>query len=332
MRALLAAAACVGLTVVGAVFSASAPDAWAEEPARDDAVAERSANMIHGLAVSPGGDNAEAQYVLVGMAVQGHAPSQFRLGVMYREGTAVFREPALAVKWFGRAAAQGHRDALAHLAMMADEGDGAAHRTLGALYRDGRGLAQDRAAAAARFRAAAALGDVPALFALARLMRDDAEGSPADARITRVLRHVAADGMAAVLRSDKAATAPWLATAAERTRAALDGAEADASALEGLARYWLGLMHLWGVGVLVDTAAALDHHCAAAADGLDLAAHSLGLLYLEGRGVPRDLARAERWLAEAAAAGHGPAAARLSALALEATPDGASAAACGARG
>ena len=93
VRLLLALAACVFAPLPAA--DASAADARAADAAgADDA---RSTEMIHLLA----GSNMEAYRVLLGMAVQGHAPSQYRLGVMHRAG-------AEAVAWLGRAAARGH--------------------------------------------------------------------------------------------------------------------------------------------------------------------------------------------------------------------------------
>ena len=51
-------------------------------------------------------------------AAQGDADAQFRLGVMYRVGEGVPKNPAGAIEWFKKAAAQGNSDAQFNLGMM----------------------------------------------------------------------------------------------------------------------------------------------------------------------------------------------------------------------
>ena len=293
VRLLLALAACVFALLPAA--GAGAADASAA--GADDA---RSAEMIHLLA----GSNREAYRVLLGMAVQGHAPSQYRLGVMHRAG-------AEAVAWLGRAAARGHAGARARLARMAEDGDAAAHRALGFAWRDG--ASHDARAALRHFRAAAAQGDPQALFALGALYRAGGAVAPDAARAAVLFRAAAAEAMAVVRRARQEAKAGllgpgaegWLAFAVARTRAALTappGRDAGRAAL--FARYWIGLALLAGAGTAAEPARAVAHHRAAARQGFSLAEFSLGLLHARGHGVPRDRAEARRWFARAVAHGH----------------------------
>ncbi len=294
--------------------------ATAEDGARAERDAERSAAMIHRLATAPGaGANTEAQTVLLGMAVLGHAPSQYLLGIMHRGGGMV-PDGAQAVKWLSRAAEQGHAEARAHLARMATRGDAAAHRTLGLIYRDGAGTARDEIAALGHLRAAAVSGDPQALFALGKLYWSGGAVEPDEARATVLFRAAAEQAMAAVRRSQRGAltgilgsdSESWMGVAIARTRAEhASRPGSDAGRAELYARYWVGLTFLVGAGVAADAAKAIAHHCFAAERGFPLAEFGLGLLYARGHGVPHDPGKARRWFARAAAHDHPHAAARL---------------------
>ncbi|MFZ1828024.1 MAG: tetratricopeptide repeat protein, partial [Candidatus Competibacteraceae bacterium] len=52
------------------------------------------------------GDQATGARMLKALAENGHAPSQFRLGLLYRLGQGVPRQPHQAVYWFDKAARQ----------------------------------------------------------------------------------------------------------------------------------------------------------------------------------------------------------------------------------
>jgi TPR repeat protein len=60
-----------------------------------------------GMAAYNRGDYVPAVLVFRAMAQQGNAKAQAALGVMYRRGQGVSRNPARAFVWFSRAAAQG---------------------------------------------------------------------------------------------------------------------------------------------------------------------------------------------------------------------------------
>ena len=296
--------------------------------ARDiDRDIDRNAAMAHGLAAAPGA-GAEGQSVLLTMAVQGHAQSQYLLGIMPREGTGTAHGHALAVKWLERAAAQGHEGALAHLARMATHGDAAASLALGLIAlghmdRDRPGSGAVVGEAARHLRAAAAAGDPQGLLALAALHRAGRAVERDEAYAAVLFRAAAAAAMTAVQRAQREAVAgsilgagsgAWLEEAFARTRAAHAAPPAPDSRHPDLfARYWVGLMLLAGADTAADIPRGLAHHRAAAEaeGGFVLAEFSLGLLHERGHGLPRDLAEARRWFTRAAAHGHPLATTRL---------------------
>ena len=310
-----------------------APAGAMAEPDREPSLAsddiERSAGMAHRLGTAPR-SGVEGRTLLLSMAVQGHAQSQYLLGLMHLEGAGVVRDWAEAVRWLTQAAAQGHGDARAYLARMAAHGEVAAHLSLGLIGREsgsGEGVAAER-----HLRAAAAAGDAQALLALGLLHREGRAVDPDPAYAARLFRSAAAAAMTAVLRAGQDATTgllgpgaeAWLEVAAARTRAAHAAPPDRASQGPELsARYWVGLMLLAGAGAAQDTPRGLAHHRFAAGRGFALAEFGLGLLHERGHGLPRDLAEAHRWFARAAEHGHPLAAARQDAVAAAiAAPDG----------
>src|SRR4051812_20462471 len=116
-------------------------------------------------------------------AEQGHAPSEYNLGLMYAQGEGAKRDPAAAEKWFRRAADHGSVEAQVKLAEIAiadqkyeeaflwfskaaEQGDADAAFNVGSLYYVGRGVAKDEAKAAEHYRKAAQLGMTEARSAL----------------------------------------------------------------------------------------------------------------------------------------------------------------------
>ena len=282
---------------------------------------ERSAAMAHLLATAPR-SGVEGQSLLLTMAVQGHAQSQYLLGVMHAEGSGAGRDPERAVRWLARATSQGHRGARAYLARMAAEENTPAHLALGLTLQE-RGGAETKEAVR-HLRAAAAAGDAQGLLALGELY---AKGSPVDpdpAYAARLLRAAADAAMSAVLQTHRDAASGilgpdagrWLEIAVARTRIAHASPPGrDPATPELFARYWVGLALLAGAGTAADVPRGLAHHRIAAEPGFAPAEFSLGLLHERGHGLPRDLAEARRWLARADAHGHPLAATRLKAMA-----------------
>ncbi len=290
--------------------AAAAAAADADEPPPADVLdVERSAARAHGLAAAPGA-GTEGRFVLLTMAVQGHAQSQFLLGLMQLEEAGAADDRAGALQWLERAAAKGHAGASAHLAGLAAQGDAAAHLALGLVARD---IAGAESAALRHLRAAAAAGDAQGLLALGRL-HGGGEGIERDeAHATRLMRAATAVAMEAVLQAHRhaaagilgPAAAEWLELAAARTRAEHRAPPGrDWRRAELFARYWVGLTLLAGAGTAADTPRGLAHHRAAAGRGFALAEFSLGLLHERGHGVGRDLSGADAWFARAAAHGH----------------------------
>ena len=283
-------------------------------PPADGRDIERSAAMAQGLAAAPGA-GTEGRYILLTMAVQGHAQSQYLLGIMHLEESGTARDRAEAVKWLAQAAAQGHAGARARLAGMAATGDAAAHLALGLIERD---RADGGGAALRHLHAAAAAGDPQGLLALGILYRTGNAGGAVErdeAYAAVLFRGAAAAAMAAVLRARQEAAAGllgpgsdgWLEHAAARTRTAQaappggdGGGGGDSQRPELFARYWVGLMLLAGAGTAADVPRGLAHHRAAAERAFALAEFSLGLLHERGHGLPRDPGLARRWFAHAA--------------------------------
>ena len=278
-------------------------------PPADDEEIERSAAMALGLTATPDA-GLEGRSVLLTMAVQGHASSQYQLGLMLLEGAGIDRDHAQGVRWLERAASRGHEGALTHLTKMAARGDVAAHLALGLIA---RGHARGGRAAVQHLGAAAAAGDPQGLLALGEHYRAGDAVQTDEAYAANLFRAAAEAAMHAVQRSRQEAPTgilgpgsdEWLDVAVARTRAAhASPTGRDATRPELFARYWVGLALLVGAGTMADTPRGIAHHRAAAERGFDLAEYSLGLLYQRGHGLPRDLDSARHWLARAAVHGH----------------------------
>jgi len=87
-------------------------------------------------------------------AGEGHADSQFNVGLMYEKGIGVGKDEAKAVAWYGKSAAQGNS---------------AAQYNLGVLYENGLGTEIDYAKANEWYRKASVQGDALAIGNLGML-------------------------------------------------------------------------------------------------------------------------------------------------------------------
>lgn len=87
-------------------------------------------------------------------AMEGHADSQFNLGVMYEQGIGVGKDEKEAVVWYRKAASQGNSGA---------------QFNLGVLYENGRGTEVDFAKANEWYRKASVQGDALAIGNLGML-------------------------------------------------------------------------------------------------------------------------------------------------------------------
>ena len=270
---------------------------------------ERSAAMTHRLAASPNA-GVEGRSVLLNMAVQGHAASQYLLALTHLDEDGPVHDRAEAIRWLERAAAQRHEGARAHLADMAARGDAPAHLALGLIARD---IAGNDMAAERHLRAAASVGNPQGLLALGELYGSGGAVNRDETYAAVLYRSAAAAAMGAVLHARKGTTAgilgpgsdEWLEIAAARTRAAHRSPPAgDSGRAELFARYWVGLTLLAGADTAANTPRGIAHHRAAAEQNFAPAEFSLGLLYERGHGVARDLDLARHWFALAAEHGH----------------------------
>ena len=110
------------------------------------------------------GDYATALREWQPLAEQGHAGSQYQLGLLYANGKGVTKDDAKARLWFEKAAIQGHTEAQVNLGVLlmyarggqqdykmavyylrlaANQGKDLAQRRLGQLYERGEGVQQD---------------------------------------------------------------------------------------------------------------------------------------------------------------------------------------------
>ena len=265
--------------------------------------------MTHRLTTSPDA-GVEGRSVLLTMAVQGHAASQYLLALSHLDEAGPAYDRAEAIKWLERAAAQRHEGARTHLAGMAARGDAAAHLALGLIARD---VAGNSMAATRHLRAAAAAGDPQGLLALGELYSAGGAVTRDEAYAAVLFRSAAAAAMGAVQQARHDAVTGilgpdsdrWLEVAVARTRAAhLSPPVGNPRRAELFAHYWVGLALLAGAGTAADSPRGLAHHRAAAERGFALAEFSLGLLYERGHGVPRNLGAARQWFSRAAEHGH----------------------------
>ena len=83
-----------------------------------------SADFEKGLTAFKSGDYETALREWKPLAEQGHAKSQFNLGVMYQKGQGVPKNYKTAVKWYRLAAKQGHALSQGKLSAMYALGQG----------------------------------------------------------------------------------------------------------------------------------------------------------------------------------------------------------------
>ena len=83
-----------------------------------------SADFQKGLTAAQKGDFATALREWKPLAEQGHATSQYNLGVMFEKGHGVVQDYKTALKWYTLAAEQGHAGAQFNIGAMFNNGDG----------------------------------------------------------------------------------------------------------------------------------------------------------------------------------------------------------------
>jgi TPR repeat protein len=118
------------------------------------AQAKENSNFEAGIAAYQANDLPLAYRAFLAAAKEGHADSQFNVGVMYEKGIGVGKDEKEAVVWYGKAASQGSAPA---------------QFNLGVLYENGRGTKIDFAKANEWYRKASAQGDALAIGNLGML-------------------------------------------------------------------------------------------------------------------------------------------------------------------
>ena len=143
------------------------------------------------------GDYRDAYKRWHALAEQGHAASQYNIGVLYREGITVQKDYAEAAKWLRMAAQQDHAQA---------------KNGLGFMYDTGKGVPQDHIRAAEWYRKSAEQGLAAAQFNLG-LLYEKGAGVPQSNVQAYVWFHAAADsGHRTAIRSRQVVAKKMTAT------------------------------------------------------------------------------------------------------------------------
>ncbi len=200
----------------------------------------------------------------------GDAASQNELGVRYRLGTDVDKDPAKAIPWFAGAARQGYAKA---------------YFNLGAAYYNGDGVNVDDEEACVWFTLAADAGDQRGEEAIARTRQEFT--SP---RMTRCeLLTATAYQTGERSKQDYSKAMQWYLKAA--------------NAKDGLACERVAYLYDRGLGVPANQEESLKWLKRAADLGYVAAIYELGYMYDKGMGVPQDVAKAKKTYELAAAGG-----------------------------
>jgi len=140
------------------------------------------ANFNDGVAAYEAGNIPLAFKEFSASAKDGHADSQFNLGLMYEYGIGVGKDEREALAWYQKSAEQGNSNAQFNLAVLyengrgsdvnferarqwyrkaAEQGDGLAVGNLGMLYLRGQGVTEDKVAGLALLLLSATMDNSP---------------------------------------------------------------------------------------------------------------------------------------------------------------------------
>jgi len=149
------------------------------------------ADFNDGVAAYQAGNMALAFKEFSASAKEGHADSQFNLGLMYEYGIGVDKDETEAMAWYQKSAEQGNSNAQYNLAVLyengrgsavnfeqanqwyrkaAEQGDALAVGNLGMLYLRGQGVAEDKIAGLALLLLSATMDSSPENHAKRNLM------------------------------------------------------------------------------------------------------------------------------------------------------------------
>mmetsp|Transcript_71113 Transcript_71113/g.197530 ORF Transcript_71113/g.197530 Transcript_71113/m.197530 type:complete len:426 (-) Transcript_71113:198-1475(-) len=218
-------------------------------------------------------------------AESGDLESQFLLGRMYLEGDGMERNASEAAEWFTKAA---------------DAGLAGAQYNLGMMYLMGDGV-EENGRKGAYWLEKAAIGEVPlAQYFFGQMLLQGELVESDMVRATDLLKAAAESGIAdaqyvlgTILLNtppdsteEKQWAAHWLNKAAEQD--------------DPRAKFQIGRMFLFGVGMEKDPAKAANWVSSAASQGYRDAQYMMGSMLLEGIGVEKNQEWAAYWFQEAA--------------------------------
>jgi TPR repeat protein/serine/threonine protein kinase len=221
-------------------------------------------------------------------ALQGYAPAQNMVGMLYARGEGVERNDREAVQWYRKAAGQGDPEAQANLGYMceqgygtprnyqeardwykkaADQGNAYGQNSLGDMYRFGRGVEKNYWEALRWYQKAADAGNASGQTSLGIMYQF---GLGAEKNYQEALQ--------------------WYRKAADQGSA--------------LARFNLGNMYRDGLGVEKNYREALEWYRKAADQGYADAQVNVGFMLQKGYGIQQDYREAAIWFRKAAEQGN----------------------------
>ncbi|NQU59746.1 MAG: sel1 repeat family protein [Rhodospirillales bacterium] len=222
---------------------------------------------------------------------EGLPEDQFALGLAFRDGLGIPRDPKKAAKLFELAAGKGIKQAQLEIAFAYDKG-------LGVTPSPGK--------ATKWYYQAAAQGDPFAQFKLARRLVAGTGVRKDEAASVKWFRRSAKQGMALAQYHLGRSYAKGRGVGKNLVNAFKLQIEAAKKGL-ALAQYRLGKIYANGEGVAKDAAKAADWFRKAAVQGDKRSQFSLARILRKGLGLPKNEAEALIWYKKAAEAGHGKA-------------------------
>ena len=228
---------------------------------------------------TPGGELTIAE--LQKLADSGDPAAQNELGVRYRLGKGVDKDPAKAIPWYLKAARQGYAKA---------------YFNLGAAYYNGDGVSMNEQNYCAWFIFSADAGDERGKEALARTTHELSTSRFNHCEVIAATAYLTGD----LIKQDYARAVEWYSKAANSG----DGAAAEK----------LAYMYDRGLGVPVDKLQSLKWLQRAAELNYAPAAYELGLAYESNNGISTDLVKAKKLYEQAASLAYVPAFAALGSM------------------
>ena len=215
-------------------------------------------------------------------AFQGHAKAQFNLGSIYYNGESVDKNPTQAFEWYKKAALQGHVDA---------------QYNVGVMYHDGEGVDKNPTQAFEWFEKATLQGHAKAQCNLGA-MYCNGEGvnkNPTQAftwfEKSALQGHVEAQyNLGVFYRDGHGVNKDLKKSFGWYQKAALQG--------HVEAQYNLGVFYRDGHGVNKDLKKSFGWYQKAALQGCVTAQHSLGAMYCNGEGTNQDFTKSLKWILE----------------------------------